>query len=71
MALIQSKQLNTRLTGSFTISGSITGDSTSTATFASYGGNISGSSDSTGSFGSLVVDDNATVDGDVKFINVF
>ena len=66
MALIQSKQLNTRLTGSFTVSGSITGDSNSTATFASYGGNISGSSDSTGSFGSLVVDGNTEVGGDLS-----
>ena len=33
MALIHSKQLNPRLTGSFTVSGSITGDSESTGSF--------------------------------------
>jgi len=44
MALIHSKQLNTRLTGSFTLSGSLEVD-----------GFVSGSSLSTGSFGHLIV----------------
>ena len=34
MALLDSKQLNPRLTGSFTLSGSIVGDSTSTGSFS-------------------------------------
>ena len=33
MALIDSKQLNPRLTGSFTLSGSLVGDSNATASF--------------------------------------
>ena len=49
MALQRSKQLNPRLTGSFTISGSFIGDSASTGSFAL----VSGSSTSTGSFGTL------------------
>ena len=49
MALQKSKQLNPRLTGSFSLSGSFIGDS-----------------ESTGSFGSLVIDGNATVDGDLS-----
>jgi len=49
MALQRSKQLNPRLTGSFTISGSFIGDSVSTGSFAL----VSGSSTSTGSFGTL------------------
>ena len=63
MALQKSKQLNPRLTGSFTLSGSLVG---STAEFTDYGGNVSGSATSTASFGSLVVDDNATISGDLK-----
>ena len=50
MALLDSKQLNPRLTGSFTLSGSLVG---STAEFTDYGGNVSGSATSTGSFGTL------------------
>ena len=34
MALLDSKQLNPRLTGSFTLSGSLSGDSASTGSFA-------------------------------------
>ena len=58
MALLDSKQLNPKLTGSFTLSGSIAGSSTTTfsggtSTFTAYGGNVSGSATSTGSFGTL------------------
>ena len=41
MALIHSKQLNPRLTGSFTVSGSITGDSESTGSFGKLLGDAS------------------------------
>ena len=51
MALQKSKQLNPRLTGSFTLSGSLVG---STAEFTDYGGNVSGSATSTGSFGKVI-----------------
>ena len=65
MALQRSKQLNPRLTGSFTISGSFIGDSVSTGSFAL----VSGSSTSTGSFGSVVVADKVqgdlTIGGDI------
>ena len=40
-ALIHSKQLNPRLTGSFTVSGSITGDSESTGSFGKLLGDAS------------------------------
>ena len=46
MALLDSKQLNPRLTGSFTLSGSIAGDSASTGSFGRL--QITGNSDLTG-----------------------
>jgi hypothetical protein len=71
MALLDSKQLNPRLTGSFTLSGSIAGSSTTTfsggtSTFTAYGGNVSGSSTSTGSFGTLETSDVITVGANKK-----
>ena len=74
MALLDSKQLNPRLTGSFTLSGSLVG---STAVFTDYGGNVSGSATSTGSFGVLKVGPRAAAGmafqvskGDNDFIKV-
>ena len=58
MALIDSKQLNPRFTGSFTVSGSFVGDSESTSSFARIVG-------TEGIFSDVAVTDDLTVTDDV------
>ena len=61
MALLDSKQLNPRLTGSFTLSGSIAGDSASTGSFGRL--QITGNSDLTGNLtlgGNITIGDSSS-----------
>ena len=55
MALLDSKQLNPRLTGSFTLSGSLAGDSASTGSFGRL--NVTGDSNMVG---------NLTIGGNIQ-----
>ena len=61
MALLDSKQLNPRLTGSFTLSGSIAGDSASNGSFGRL--QITGNSDLTGNLtlgGNITIGDSSS-----------
>ena len=76
MALIHSKQLNPRLTGSFSLSGSIIGDSKSTASFGSlqvanldFDTAVSQSAASTGFAASAGVASRVNFDGNRRVLN--